>query len=493
MASDKQYPGTALKTELRPPGSTLPPGAHDTQSFRWMWLSLAAVLVVGLLVIFALPGFVNQPQTGAATSVPADVTTPLASPQAVNATATSTAANQAMQAYLQLRAKLELENVPRWGEPDWSEAAAAADTGARLLAQRQFVAAAANYARALQILEQLYGGRDARLAKALAAGEQALTGNAVESAVEQFEQVLDIEPQHAAATRGLARAAVRTDVLQAMRTGERAEGGEDFPAALQAYQQAVSLDGEYQPAIDALRRVTEQQELTAFRDAMSRALMALDAGQLTAAGKALQVAAQLQPDAVVVADAQQRLAQARQQARLGRLRREAATQVASENWQAAADLYAQAQSVDSSAGFAKDGLARARERVTLHAQFDHYLDKPGRIFSPDPLANARQLLSAASTAPADEPVLAGKIAALQKLVAQAVIPVAVSLGSDGETEVAIYHVGKLGRFTRHRLELLPGNYTVVGTRNGYRDVRKVLSVNPGSSAASLQISCEEQI
>ena len=194
-----------------------------------------------------------------------------------------------------------------------------------------------------------------------------------------------------------------------------------------------------------------------------------------------------------MADAHQRLARARQQARLGRLRRDAAAQATAENWQAAADLYTQALAVDSSAGFANDGLVRARERVKLHQQFDHYIDKPERIYSPEPLANARQLLAASSAAPADEPVLARKIAALQALVTQAGTPVAVTLDSDGATEVAIYHVGKLGQFVRHRLELLPGSYTVVGTRNGYRDVRKTLSVSPGSSAVALQIICGEPI
>ena len=483
MMTNKTQQETGGQPELHPPGNTPHRDVSDAQSYRWLWLSLAAVLVLGLLVIFTLPGFINQPQPGAATPAPAAVSTPAA----------NAAANQAMQAWLQLRAKLELENVSRWGEPEWSQAAAAADTGARLLAQRQFGEAAANYTLALHTLEHLYAGRDARLAKALAAGEQALADNAVESAVAQFEEVLAIDTQHAAATRGLARAAVRADVLQAMNTGAQAEGSEDLAAAQHAYQQAMSLDGRYEPAIKAFRRVTERQQDAAFRDAMTRALTALDAGQLNTAGKALAEAAQLQPDAVVVADAQQRLAQARQQARLSRLRRDAATQVAAENWQAAADLYTQALSVDSSAGFANDGLARARERVQLHRQFDHYLDKPERVYSPEPLANARQLLVAVSAAPADEPVLAKKIATLQALVTQAGRPVAVTLDSDGATEVAIYHVGKLGQFTRHRLELLPGSYTVVGTRNGYRDVRKTLLVSPGSSAATLQIICGEQI
>ncbi|HAJ93216.1 MAG TPA: hypothetical protein DCO71_11495 [Gammaproteobacteria bacterium] len=481
--SIKPQQGTGRQPELHPPGNFPHRGVSDTQSYRWLWLSLAAVLILGLLVIFALPGFVNQPPPEAVAPAPANVSTQVA----------SAAANQAMQAWLQLRAKLELEEVSRWGEPDWSQAAATAATAARQLAQRQFDAATANYTRALQMLEQLYAGRGARLAQALAAGEQALTDDTVESAITAFEQVLAIEPQHAAATRGLARAAVRVDVLQAMRTGKQAEGSSDFPAAQLAYQQAVTLDGEYEPASAALARITLRQQDAIFRDAMTRALTALDAGQLNAAGKALAEAAQLQPDAVAVTDAQQRLVQARRQARLSRLRRDAATQVASENWPAAADLYTQILSVDRSAGFATDGLARARERVTLHKQFDHYLDQPGRIYSPEPLANARQLLAAASTAPADEPVLARKIAALQALVTTAGTPVAVTLSSDGETAVAIYHVGKLGRFTRHRLELLPGSYTVVGTRNGYRDVRRTLSVSPGHATASLQISCGEQI
>jgi hypothetical protein len=72
-------------------------------------------------------------------------------------------------------------------------------------------------------------------------------------------------------------------------------------------------------------------------------------------------------------------------------------------------------------------------------------------------------------------------------------PVAVSLHSDGATEVSIYHVGQLGAFTSRQLELLPGTYTVVGTRSGYRDIRLQLSVSPGKQGMALTIRCEEPI
>jgi len=44
--------------------------------------------------------------------------------------------------------------------------------------------------------------------------------------------------------------------------------------------------------------------------------------------------------------------------------------------------------------------------------------------------------------------------------------------SDNLTEVSVYRVGRLGRFTAQELLLRPGRYTVVGTREGYKDVRQ---------------------
>ena len=43
--------------------------------------------------------------------------------------------------------------------------------------------------------------------------------------------------------------------------------------------------------------------------------------------------------------------------------------------------------------------------------------------------------------------------------------------SDMETSVRINRVGILGKFEQTNLDLLPGKYTAVGTREGYRDIR----------------------
>jgi len=480
MAAARKHIRSSEGPVLQPPGNGHQP--DETGDNRWLWISLALALVLGLAVILVLPRLIDTPQQQTAASTgPADA-------GAVSVTAAD--ANKAMQDWLQLRARLELENIAQWGEPGWSQAVDMAQFGERLLVQRYFSAAKHNFTRAVQQLQQLDNGRRLLLSEALAAGFDALAGNDVTTAVKNLEQVLVIEPDHQGAQTALSRALVRAEVLQQMSIAVQAEANGDPVAAQAAYRQAIALDAVYEPALDALERVTDQLHTLAFQDAMTRALSALDAGKLQAAGEALDEAARLQPDNQVVADNRQRLQQMWRAAALASLRRQAATQAGRENWQAVVDFYQQALKIDSSAGFATAGLTHAGERVKLNAQFDHYLQQPDRIYSPDPLKNAEKLLSTAGKAPAKEPKLAARISALQQLVQQAAMPVTVTLYSDGQTEVAVYHVGRLGTFTEHRLELLPGEYTVVGTRAGYRDVRKQLQVPPGVSVL-LVIRCEE--
>ena len=446
---------------------------------------MAMLLLLGLAVIFALPKFVAPVHE---VSVPAEPIPPAGDTDTQRDTA-----HQALQAYLKLRARLGLENAGAWGEPAWSEAAAAVSAGDRYFAQRQFAAAVREYQAALNRLQQLDANRAVMLAASLEAAASALAANDVATAIAQFEIALTIEPEHPVATRGLAQANSRGAIIEQMNRAQAAESNSDPEAAQAAYRQATQLDADYAPARAALQRVTDQINTRDFNAAMSRALVALDAGQTGAAGKALDEAGRLRPGDSAVRDARQRLSGMRTQAGLNSLRRKAADRVSSEDWQAAVELYRKAQAIDPAAGFASAGLRRAEQRVTLHAQFDHYLDEPARVYSATPLANAEQLLAAASEAPPNEPQLAKKITALRALVTSASTPMTVTLNSDGATSIVVYRVGRLGQFETHQLELLPGDYTIVGSRPGYRDVRRMIAVRPGVPLQPLVVRCEEPI
>ncbi|MEA2081048.1 MAG: hypothetical protein U9P00_14565 [Pseudomonadota bacterium] len=483
-----------LRPPLRPPGTRLDSDASTVASYRWVWIALATVLLLGLAVIFLLPQLVSRYAT------PTLQERPLAQGQAPtrpavveDADSARSQAEQTLQQFLQLQAKLELENTDVWGGPAWSQAAVRAASGDRLFGERRFADATQAYADALQKLQDLEDRRGLLLDAALDLGQRALGYDDVQAALSQFERALAIEPGHELATHGLGRARVRAEVLGRMAAGKSAESNDDLEAAHAAYRQATQLDGEYRPAIENLQQVSRQLTERHFRAAMSQALGALDSGQLSDAGNALAEAARLKPEDSAVRDARQRLAAARQQAQLSSLRRQALDAIEKENWQAAAGLYQKALAVDASAAFARTGLTRVKDRLRLHEQLDHYLGDPARLTSAEPLANAEKLLSTAGVAPVGEPRLAEKLSVLKRHVAEARVPLPVRLFSDGETEVVIYHVGRLGRFRDLQLELRPGTYSAVGSRAGYRDVRRVFTVLPGKPPPPVDIRCEEPV
>jgi hypothetical protein len=90
-------------------------------------------------------------------------------------------------------------------------------------------------------------------------------------------------------------------------------------------------------------------------------------------------------------------------------------------------------------------------------------------------------------------VLTRQVETVERLVAAAETPLRVALASDNVTDVTIYRVGRLGSFERKDVDLLPGRYTVVGVRPGYRDVRREITLLPGRDAPAVAIRCEEPI
>ena len=176
MATARKHTTPSAGPVLQPPGNGHQP--DETGDNRWLWLSLALVLVLGLAVILVLPGLIDTSQQ--------QVAPPTGPADAGTVTVTAADANKAMQDWLQLRARLELENIAQWGEPGWSQSLEMADAGKRLLVQRNFSAARENFTRAVQGLQQLENGRGLLLSEALATGFDALAENDVATAVMQF-------------------------------------------------------------------------------------------------------------------------------------------------------------------------------------------------------------------------------------------------------------------------------------------------------------------
>ena len=82
---------------------------------------------------------------------------------------------------------------------------------------------------------------------------------------------------------------------------------------------------------------------------------------------------------------------------------------------------------------------------------------------------------------------------LETLLRQANASITITLHSDSETEVTVYKVARLGRFAQRELTLRPGTYTAVGSRDGYRDVRRNFTIAHDSAPPNVTIICTEPI
>ena len=497
MLGDKQPQADQPGPELRPPADHPGPAAGKTASHGLLvWGALAVAVVLVLAVLLVLPKMVSGTADRKSSEVSQQVSkhpaesTPVAGQESVNS---RTEAEQALQDFLHTRARLEHANAPVWGEPEWSKAVDGAAEANDLFAQRKFSMANEVFAQSLALLQLLESETGERLAQTLDAGWQALQADDSESAITYFETAMAIEADNESALEGLQRARVRPDLLRLMANGELARSNNDLQNAQLVFIEAVALDRAYEPASIALLDITEQITELAFTDAMSEALSAMDAGQITTAERALRKAAGLKPDEQAVRDTQHQLTQLKQKLWLASQRQEGLASEQSEDWSGAVAVYREVLARVPQAAFAREGLARAEDRERLHQQLDHYLADPTRVWSEKPRANAEKLLVAAGKPPVGETRLAGKIDRLQTMIIAAQTPQTVTLQSDGLTRVSIYHVGRLGQFTSQQLELRPGTYTVVGSRPGYRDVRQTLTVKPGSGQTTLDIRCEEPV
>ncbi len=180
-------------------------------------------------------------------------------------------------------------------------------------------------------------------------------------------------------------------------------------------------------------------------------------------------------------------------AALARHREDGNALAAREDWRGALREYEAALAIDAHVTFALEGKQRAEKRAALVAALEFHSHRPQRLSTPAVAREAEALLERARGAQPSGPALQARIAALEAALAEARTPVAVVIESDGLTELTLSRVGRIGPLTRRSLDLLPGTYTLTGSRRGYRDVRRQFSVAPGAPGPTVTVRCEEAL
>ncbi|MEE4301581.1 MAG: hypothetical protein V2J24_19240, partial [Pseudomonadales bacterium] len=200
-----------------------------------------------------------------------------------------------------------------------------------------------------------------------------------------------------------------------------------------------------------------------------------------------------EPGAPEVVEGRRILAAERFAARIEALREEAAAAEREARWADAARAYGAALELDGALAFARDGYQRTDARAALDRDLDATLGSPEELNQRGRLEAAQALLTRARSVADPDPRLARQVEALDELLRLAVIPVVVTLRSDGFTEVRVLREANPGRFLETTLELLPGRYVATGTRIGYQDVRVSFVVTPEGTEAPVSVRCTTRL
>lgn len=495
------------------PDSIAPPSSakrsNRIQSWRFshrLWFSafFVGLLVIGIGVFFVLPDVVKQrranqsdsakQQDSPVESTPAPDQAPrFAGKQNGKAALDKQGAEKVLAELLRTQSELESRGVELWGGAEYQKAVEKASEGDQRFARKAYQPALEVYKSALTILKSLETTIPERLERALDDGNQALDQGKSSKAREKFKLALAIDTENENAKLGLARAGTLDEVLELIEAGTKHEQQNQLDAAQSALQQAVKLEPHAQPAHDALKRVAGKITDRNYKRALQKGYGALTRNQYRTARREFTKAYKIKPGTPEVEDG---LAQADDAIRLNTIaehREKAIALEEQERWREAAEHYKAVLSVDPNIQFARDGKSRSLEFGQLNVAFDRFLTQPSRLASEEPMKFATGLLAQTSALDSKGPKLAEKIVRLENLIEKAKTPVKVLLQSDNQTEVLVYKVGRFGKFATRELMLRPGNYTVVGRRDGFRDVRHQVAVVAGQNIPPVVIRCEEPI
>ncbi len=505
-AADERTMAIELPEPIMPPAAgpadaiVVAPAATATDVFAGgerrsrtgLWLGLLAVAAAIGVVFFALPRWAPQmapPAADAGTAPAASAGSDTGEPAADPA-----AELEALRAGIDKRLdSIEARAAAVWGGDEFAAVKAAAEAAALRASDGDAAGAVADYQGIGKRLAAIEARAPAALAAQLEAGEAALEAGEPARARGAFELARRIDAQNPRAAAGLARVQALEVAMPLIAQAVNAESAGHGSEAIELYERALAADPANARAKAGLGQARAALSASEYARTLANGFSALRADDLARARTAFEQARAMQPGASAPQEGLEQVTAA-EQARAGdAARRRAASLEASERWADALAIYDEVLARDPSLQFAQAGRERSAPRADLARRLQRIIDEPDRLATEAVRREAAQLLDMARAVTPEGPVIRSQIARIELLLPAYDQAVRVAFESDNATDVTIQRVGALGSFVRREIELKPGRYTVTGTREGYRDIRREVTIAPGSTLQTISVSCVEPI
>lgn len=487
--------------------------AHDDQQrasflqlYRREFIVFALLIFILLLIILWLPNTVTIDSTPATVSNGAAT----GSPNTANAQANSTALEQPWQAaqiaaarravqellvdILDRQQQLEEKSVELWAQDRFNATKVLAEQADHLYQQRQFTEALAQYQIVLTQFDQLLTSAATHFQTVMNSGAQALSLNRAAQALQQFTLANAIEPNDEQAQQGLQRAINLPEVVKLLDQAEQLQREQQLNNALTLTEQALTLDPDNTTAQQKNAQLQQAIVERDYQQLLGTGYSTLQNKQHSKAITAFSQALKLVPDSTAAKEGLRQTKNQQQQIAVDKLLQQALHQEQQEQWQQAWDTYQKLALIDGNLITTRVAKIRTSARADLDKKIIQTIEHPLRLNSSEVLKNAEAILKDAQAIKKPGSKLQQQIDRLQQVLLQAQQPRSVIITSDNATEVSILRGIKLGTLVRQQVQLIPGNYTIMGSRNGYRDVRVEFTLAPRNNIIqTINVQCTEKI
>jgi tetratricopeptide (TPR) repeat protein len=470
--------------------------ASPPSAAAWIGLAALALALVGVFVF--LPGMVATPVVGSASaSGAAEPGVPKTTlPSAQDNEAERQRINEFEQANERFRVlleELETQGAGVWGGATFAAAKSLGAMASDAETARDWALALDRISVANQRLSRIAEERPQALARQLRDAEVSLESGRLEAARQSFELAQRIDPTNADAGRGLARVTALGPVLPSLVAAETASLTLDHLAALTRYEEVLRADPLNRVAREGVARARAAIGTDRYAREIGEALSALRAGKTAEARAALGRARGLRPDGAEIPLILAQIEATGDRRDLEVVRAEIEALESDEQWGDALLRYDTLLARDPTLAFARTGRARVAPRAQLARRIDTLLANPARLSAPEVRREGERLLAEAVDIKTAAPVLRRQADSLRETLRVYDQPVLAVLESDGVTVVSVQRVGSFGAFTRREVSLKPGRYVAIGSRPGFRDVRREFTVTPGDSMLVIAVRCTELV
>ena len=390
----------------------------------------------------------------------------------------------------------ELKPSKHLNQEAYDDAFDAASAGKQFLTEGSFTASKTKLTEATDKLQALADSISNYIRENAALGHRYIAQGQGAKAIEAFTNLLSIDPQNENAILQIERAKTADDVFNLVKKGEVKERSESFEEALVAYQQAFQKDQKSAKAQNGVSRVRRKIENRDFSKYLTIAQNAEQSYRFDEAIENFQLALAIFPDRKELADSIVKARTDKRQSDITTLvTRAYALESENRDWEGARVIYQQLIDMEPSLQEAKDGLLRTGKVIRSILRYEKYLEIAAIEAKRLQYQLARQSWDQAMRSKPGYLELTDEAKRLQQHLITQSRPVQVLFISDMATWVSVQGptAKKPTKLKESTMNLLPGDYRIIGRKKGYEDIQYRLQVRGGVAQSPLTVICDEKL